>query len=56
MHYHSAGYVTDRIAGYRVVEGCGRDGGSWFVTGRGARLRFRSRREALDHIEMVAEG
>jgi hypothetical protein len=50
------GYVVARLAGgWRIVEGTGKDGGSWFAVHRFEACRFASRFQAEQHAECSHE-
>jgi len=44
-------YAVRREGGFTLMQGAGTDGGMWAVKGHGETTRFRSRREAEDHME-----
>lgn len=43
------GHVHSRIGAYKIVEGAGKHGGSWFAIGRGETVRYNSRTDAENH-------
>lgn len=46
-------YVNQRFAnGYQLLEGSGKWGGLWAVKRRGEFEIFKSRRDAIEHIEI----
>ena len=50
------GYVTDRLeGGWRIVQGTGTRGGTWFAVHRTEVAAFRTRQQAVEHAQISAD-
>ena len=47
--------LVKRSMGYELYEGAGVDGGSWLVRGKGERVKYNNRRDAVAHIEVSTD-